>query len=125
MTISVTSARIHGAKVIQVAAFQAGESKAVFNLTTTTAEKARLLQDIATAAENPAARFDLIWTATSPNAGTLTIRLESSYNAASSKPSVSFLLSEAQLLNCPETQKEGGPQPFMICGFLGACSDYF
>lgn len=66
---------------------------AVFNLTTTSAEKAKLLQDISDLAKNPEAVFDLIWEAISPTAGKLKLKLESSYNAAASKPSVSVLFS--------------------------------
>ena len=88
VTISVSTSIIQGAKVVQVAAFKRGAAVAVFNLTTTTAEKTKLLQDLSALAANPEARFDLTWEATSPTAGKLKLRLESSYNAAASKPSV-------------------------------------
>lgn len=93
VTVAISSVIIQGVKVTQVAAFKGGSVVAVFNLTTTSAEKAKLLQDISDLAKNPEAIFDLTWEATSPTAGRLKLKLESSYNAAASKPSVSVLFS--------------------------------
>lgn len=89
--LTVTEIVIQGAKVTQLAALKGGKAVAVFNLTTTTAEKSQLLHNIAVTAQNPAAQFDLTWTAISPTSGTLTIKLQAIYTAAANKPSVSSL----------------------------------
>ncbi|CDJ49379.1 hypothetical protein, conserved [Eimeria brunetti] len=103
VTISVTSAVIQGSKVIQVAAFRGGAAVAVFNLTTTTAEKTKLLQDLSALAANPEARFELTWEATSPISGKLKLKLESSYNAAASKPSLTFTFSFKHVVGTRES----------------------
>ena len=87
--ISVSSSVIQGTRVIQVAAFRGGAAVGVFNLTTTTAEKTKLLQDLYALAANPEAQFELTWVAISPTSGKLKLKLESSYSAAASKPTVS------------------------------------
>ncbi|OEH76665.1 hypothetical protein cyc_07060 [Cyclospora cayetanensis] len=90
VTLTVNSIMVQGGEVTQVAAYKNGAAVGVFNLTATTPAKKRLLTDISAIAENPEAMFDLTWTAISPTSGVLTLRLEASYKAAASKPTISF-----------------------------------
>ncbi|KAL8439878.1 hypothetical protein Efla_000850 [Eimeria flavescens] len=92
VNITVSTVIVNGSKVIQVVAYKGGDAVAVFNLTSTTEEKEKLLHDIAILADNPAALFDLTWEMLSPTSGTLNLRLESRYNANSNAPSVAFAL---------------------------------
>ncbi|KAL8447515.1 hypothetical protein Emed_004303 [Eimeria media] len=93
VNITVTAMIVNGVKTIQVAAYKQGTAQAVFNLTSTTEEKEKLLSDLSAVADNPAALFTVTWQPTSATAGTLNLKLESSYNANSSVPSqVTFSL---------------------------------
>ncbi|KAL8270517.1 hypothetical protein Esti_005554 [Eimeria stiedai] len=90
VNITVNAAIVNGARTTQVAAYKQGSAVAVFNLASTTEGKERLLRDLSAVAENPDALFTLVWQPTSATAGKLYLRLESSYNANSSVPSVTF-----------------------------------
>lgn len=92
VNITINPTIIQRTKVTQLVAFKGGTAVAVFNLTTTTEVKAKLLRDLSAIAASPAALFDLIWEPTSGTSGTLKVKLEASYNAAGSSPSVSFLI---------------------------------
>ncbi|KAL8452923.1 hypothetical protein Emag_002140 [Eimeria magna] len=101
VNITVTAAIINGMKTMQVAAFKQGNAVAVFNLTSTTEEKERLLRDLSAVADNSEALFTVTWQPTSATAGTLNLKLESSYNANSSVPSVSPLQSAKRDVDPP------------------------
>ncbi|KAL8428061.1 hypothetical protein ACSSS7_007415 [Eimeria intestinalis] len=87
VNITVATTLVNGVRTIQVAAYREGEAVAVFNLTSTTETKEKLLRDLSAVADNPDALFTIVWQPTSPTAGTLSLKLESSYNANSSVPS--------------------------------------
>lgn len=89
VSLAITSIVVQGTKVTQLVALRRGTALAVFNLTTSTEEKQKLLHDLSALAENPAAMFDLTYEPTSSTSGLLRVKLEASYKAAANSPSVS------------------------------------